>query len=462
MKNYKIAILPLYMKLHEKAIPEMHSRIEDFVKTIEIELKKRGVIVFCAPICGIKGEIVKAIKSFHKKKVDAIVTLHLTYSPSLESAIELAKTKLPIILLDTTPLYNFSPEQNPIEIMYNHGIHGVQDMCNVLLRKGKKFIIEAGHWQKSNVLDRIVTRMFQVKLVTMLCRTRVGIIGIPFHGMGDFQVSFDVLKDAIGIEVISCSIDQIKEMMPYPDDKEIENEIAVDKRIFSMDRINPKLYKDSLCVGIGVRRWIEKEKLNAFTMNALTFNKSSGLDTIPFLESSKAMARGIGYAAEGDVLTASLCGALLSVYSEVTFTEMFCPDWEHEAIFLSHVGEMNIRLTVDKPKLIEKYYAISDAKKSIIAVGKFGPGRAVLVNLAPGRGDTFKLILINGTMLDSTERDSMENNIRGWLKPDISVEKVLTEFSYLGGTHHSVLVYGDVGNDITEFGRLMSWEVISI
>ena len=39
------------------------------------------------------------------------------------------------------------------------------------------------------------------------------------------------------------------------------------------------------------------------------------------------MARGIGYAGEGDLFTASLVSSLLSVFPETSFSEMFCPDW---------------------------------------------------------------------------------------------------------------------------------------
>ena len=65
---------------------------------------------------------------------------------------------------------------------------------------------------------------------------------------------------------------------------------------------------------------------------------------MPFLEISRLMERGIGYAGEGDVLTAALVGALMKVYAETTFTEMFCPDWKGNSIMLSHMGEINVCL----------------------------------------------------------------------------------------------------------------------
>ena len=39
--------------------------------------------------------------------------------------------------------------------MYNHGIHGVQDLCNLLLRLGKPFQLEVGHWESNDALDRV-------------------------------------------------------------------------------------------------------------------------------------------------------------------------------------------------------------------------------------------------------------------------------------------------------------------
>ncbi|MDZ7837486.1 MAG: hypothetical protein U5N58_05810 [Actinomycetota bacterium] len=51
-------------------------------------------------------------------------------------------------------------------------------------------------------------------------------------------------------------------------------------------------------------------------MNFSKINSRSGFPTIPFLEASKAMARGTGYAGEGDIITAALVGALLSLYPE--------------------------------------------------------------------------------------------------------------------------------------------------
>ena len=460
MKKPKIGLLGLYLELYDHSMPENRPRVNEFYQTIAGEMEKRGIEVITASICRLKPEFASAVKSFEDAQVDAIVTLHLAYSPSLESSDILTETSLPILVLDTTPTYPFGPDQDPDEILYNHGIHGVQDMCNLLVRNEKLFYLEAGHWEKSDVLDRVASRARSAQLATNMRNARVGRIGDPFKGMGDFAVPAELLKKTIGVETIPCDPGVIRSLLPAADDKEVESEIAADHEKFVTKGLDAEMHRLTTRVGLAVRRWIEKENLSAFTVNFLAIDQDSGLPTVPFLEASKAMARGLGYAGEGDVLTAALVGALSSVYPETSFTEMFCPDWENNRIFLSHMGEMNINLTEGTPRLIEKPFPYTDAENPVVAVGRFRGGRAVLVNLAPGPNRRYTLIVAPVTRTAVKGEDRMADSIRGWFKPEMEVAHFLTEYSRAGGTHHCALVYGNAAEEIAGFGEMMGWKVV--
>ncbi len=97
--------------------------------------------------------------------------------------------------------------------------------------------------------------------------------------------------------------------------------------------------------------------------------KAAGHVTVPFLEASKAMARGTGYAGEGDVLTALLVAAVAAGFPETTFTEMFCPDWENGTVFLSHMGEVNWRLLDGRGRLGEMDYGYSATDNPVRVTG---------------------------------------------------------------------------------------------
>jgi L-arabinose isomerase len=54
--------------------------------------------------------------------------------------------------------------------------------------------------------------------------------------------------------------------------------------------------RDTAATSLAVRSWLDCENFNVFTMNFLNVNKASGIPVVPFLEASKAMTRGNGYA----------------------------------------------------------------------------------------------------------------------------------------------------------------------
>jgi L-arabinose isomerase len=367
MKAITVGLLPLYLKLYDDTSPQYRPGVERFRDTIAAELQKRGLSVVTAPVCRIASEFQAAVQTFEAQQVTAIVTLHLAYSPSQESVPAIAATQIPVIVLDTTPALDFGPRQSPDEIMYNHGIHGVQDFCNLLIRHGKGFQIEAGHWQRSDVLDRVVMRAQAAALAQAMRTARVGRIGNGFKGMGDFDVPESVMAATIGITAVRLTPEGFGTLATRISDDDIAVEVVADRVAYTLDGVSPEAHALTARVGLAVRQWIAQEGLTAFTLNFMEATRGAGVPAMPFLEASKAMARGIGYAGEGDVLTAALVGALGSVYPRVTFTEMFCPDWANDTIFLSHMGEMNIDLIDGTPRLVQKSYAFIDSADPILS-----------------------------------------------------------------------------------------------
>lgn len=460
MKPLTIGLLPLYIELYDKTAAKSRPRIDAFYREIAAAFEARGLTVQTAPVCRLKPEFAAAIRSFEKAGVDAIVTLHLAYSPSLESSAALAATALPLIVLDTTPTFDFSPAQSADEIMFNHGIHGVQDMCNLLLRNGKPFQIEAGHWQKSDVLDRVQGLVRAARVAAAHRRARVGCIGAPFEGMGDFAVPAAVMKRTVGVTTVPWNARTQAARLRALRPADVKAEAAACRAAFRADGVSDAVLERTARISLGIRRWLDEERLTAFTMNFLAVNRQSGLPTVPFLEASRAMARGIGYAGEGDVLTASMVGALAAAYPAVTFTEMFCPDWKGNRVFLSHMGEVNVNVLADRrPRLAEMNYRYSDTDNPARVVGCMRGGPAVFVNLAPLAGGSYRLIAAPVTMATITGKDRMAGTVHGWFTPAGKVADFLATYSRVGGTHHAALVYGKVAEEIAAYGEFMGWEV---
>jgi L-arabinose isomerase len=462
MTRTTVGLLPLYLKLYDDTRPEIRDVFRPLLESVVAGFENRGVGVVQSGICRLESEFAVAVRQFEDAGVDIIVTLHLAYSPSLEALGPLTTTDLSILMLDTTMDHAFGQDVDPARIMHNHGIHGVQDLASMLRREGKPFEIVAGHVTESNVLER-AARIAQAAHGAQLFRTTKALrIGESFKGMGDFSVDEVVMHSALGITVDQVAADALSGAVGGVSAEDVAEEMRLDCERFTAD-VADDVHERSVCLGLGLRRYLEEGGYSAFSMNFLAFDSSDGpVNTVPFLEASKAMARGIGYAGEGDVLTASLVGALSRAFGKTTFTEIFCPDWKGNSLFLSHMGEINPEVAADTPRLSEKDFPWTNAMNPAVIGCAPAPGPAVMVNLAPGPDDSFDLIVAPVEVLGDASNPALHDTVRGWIRPWMPLELFLETYSCHGGTHHSALVLGDKAEAVEAFAAFAGIECISL
>jgi L-arabinose isomerase len=463
MKPITVGLLPLYPAVYDRADPGIRAAATPFVAAVAEAVSALGVEVLSAPVSCLAEEVGDAVRGFEGHDVDALLTVHLAYAPSGENLRFLSETCLPLIVLDTTPAAQFGPSTAPEQMMLNHGIHGVQDLCSGLVRLGVPFLIQAGHLDDPAFGERLYDKIRAAAVVRSLGRARVGALGSAFPGMDDFRVSAEELRSGLGVTLVPRSA-----TAPEPTDiawVAAEEQARADLARFA-ETDAPVDWANLVAserVGLALRAWIEQERLTAVTVSfTAAAAESAALPTMPFLECSRLMERGIGYAGEGDILTASWVGALLSVFDQTTFTEMFCPDWNGDAVFLSHMGEVNYRVCSGTPVLHDLAFPYSNAGDTVIATGTLQPGQAVLANLAPAGGGRFRLVLCPGEVLAVEGPNRLESLVNGWFRPQSRLAPFLEQYSLAGATHHSALVYGPHLDGLRHVGRLLGIETVII
>ena len=462
MKKIKVGYLPLYIKLYDDNNQDRTPLTDHMEKLVRLLEEKGLEVVRTKDLCRVKEEFDAAAELFNREKVDAVITQHLAYSPSLESIEALLSLEAPIVVFDTTPDYQLlAVQENYNGIDNNHGIHGVQDMTCMLQKNHRPYYLCAGHAFHSDVVDRVVNYCYAAAASKFFRNAKIGSVGGSFVGMGDFLISDERYKSDIGAEVSYMTPDVTAKYLAQVTDAEIDAEIAEDAKNYRVTVKNEENYRAATKSGLAVRKWMEAEGLNCATVNFLTLD-SCGLPKMPFAECCKILARGQGYAGEGDVLTAGLVGALASVYPETTFTEMFCPDWEKNVILLSHMGESNPKLTAWAPLVNDMRFTYNSCGDTVGMYGCYKAGKVVYANLAPMDGH-FHLILTEGEMLDAGLKDgAYRSNTQGWFKPCKPLDEFLEDYSMAGGTHHSAMVYGADIRALKAFGTMLGFEVIEI
>lgn len=455
----KIGYLPLYIKLYDDNGAK-RDVMQKFYEDTTAVFREKGLCVVTSDFCRIESEFKETVKKFEDEKVDAIVTWHAAYSPSLESIEVLANTNLPIIVFDSTPTKVF--DQDAIlsgAVSWNHGIHGVMDMCSMLKRYGKPYAIAAGHYEDGVCIDRVIGFVKSAIAARKLNGMKVGLVGGAFKGMGDFAVEPSELKARFGINVENVDKDYLKCLLESVTESEVKEEMDKDSQKYELaDNIVTEEYKVYTKGCLAMRKCIEEKNYDAFSVSFLNVE---GLETMPFTEACKAMEKGIGYAGEGDALTASFTGALLSGYPETNFVEIFCPVWTENKLFLSHMGEMNYRIAGEKPYLARTNSPYVKGNMPYAGYSCMKSGKGVYVNISRDKDD-YQMLIAPCEMVDE-EAPKKKTVMRGWMKPENgTVAEFLENLSKNGATHHSSFVYGATVEEMEFFAKLLKIKTVII
>ncbi len=396
----KLALLPLYIALYDEVRPEARPDMEAFADRVAARLESAGLLVHRGETACVCSEVERTVHALMAADPDLLATLHLAYSPSLEAIDALVEARVPLLLLDTTPAERFDEDATGEDMFRNHGIHGVQDLACMLRRHSRPYLLAVGHVDDDAFVADVVTTARAARAARAMRSMRVLVFGESFAGMGDFAVSEDVMTTRLGIEAHRVTVDALARTAGSIPAEEVAAESAADRARFDATGVSAEALDRTNRVGLAMRRMLAEGGAGAMSFNFASFVAETGIGTVPFLEASKAMARGVGYAGEADALTAGLVGSLAQAGCAVTFTEMFCPDWAGGTVFMSHMGECNLALAAEPPRLVEKPYRFSEVADPVVAIPKLTPGLATLVNLAPGPHDGFDLIAARVEVLD--------------------------------------------------------------
>ena len=282
--------------------------------------------------------------------------------------------------------------------------------------------------------------------------------------MGDFAVPEEVLAGKLGIEVRQVGLEALDRAVERVTADDVTREVARDRERYACE-LPEEAHRRSVRAGLGLRSLLEQDSYLGVSVNFQAFDRADRpADTMPFLEISKAMGRGMGYGGEGDVLTAALVGALARAFGEVTFTEVFCPDWAGDRLFLSHMGEISPAVAVGTPRVVCKPSFTGGSLDPAVLTCAVKPGPAVFVNLAPGPDDSFTLIVapVDVQAEDGTLDPAMRDAVRIWVRPRLGAAPFLEAYSRAGGTHHSALVLGERADEVAAFGRMCGLDVTRI
>ena len=266
------------------------------------------------------------------------------------------------------------------------------------------------------------------------------------NNMADLFVDEIELQKKLGCEYDYEYIGTIRKLMDEISDADIAARMEYEREVFDMDSTMPdEVHADAVRQYLAFSKFMKDGNFDAITIHFETLGIDGRFERLQFLAASNLMADGYGYAAEGDLMCATILRlAMMVCDGKATFSEMYALDCRTKSILMCHAGESNWKVARKdrKPRLINKVFNEGGLSNPPTPLFTPEPGEATVISfpyLGEGR---YKFVVSYGEILDKCDLNGCELPYI-FFKPQCGFEQCAEEWLKKGGTHHEVVTLGD-------------------
>lgn len=442
----RIGLLGIMQELYDDMLPGITERQGQYAQQIADRCSDTVEVSFPGP-ARTREDIERHVRAFNREDLDGILIVMLTYGPALRTVNALRENHLPVMLANTQPERTVTPEWDMADLTYNQGVHGAQDMANTLLRMGAPCPVLSEDWRADRFGAFVTDWAHAAKAARALRSMRLAQFG-QMPGMGDIATDEAALMRTLGPQIDRVSLGPLKRRMEAVPEEAVEAAMAEDAAHFEIDDVLSEngAHAYAARFQVALQEWLDEEGYAGFSMYFDAVSGDGRFEQLHMLAASNLLAKGYGYAAEGDMGCTSLVTAGQVLAADAHFTEMYAMDFERDAVLQSHMGEGNWKIArADRPvRLVDRELGIGGLDNPPTVVFMAEPGPATLVSLVSLPGGTYRLVMATGEILDTEPLPHVEMPYFHF-RPDTGVRACLDGWLQHGGTHHQCLHLDDVG-----------------
>ncbi len=410
-------------------------------------------------------ELMKEVN--YRDEVIGVMTWMHTFSPAKMWIRGTSLLQKPLLHLVTQYYENIPWDTIDMDYMNLHqSAHGDREYGYINARLNKQNQIVAGHWSKQEVKQQIADWMdvaaayhesFQIKVARFGDNMRH--VAVTEGDKIEAQIQLGWTVDYFGIGDLVNYVNAVEET-------EVDALFAEYLTLYDVDygSYSAEEWEQSVKVQaryeIAIKRFLDEGGYNAFTTN---FEDLHGMKQLPGLAVQRLMAKGYGFAGEGDWKTAAL-DRLLKVMSHHQSTG-FMEDYTYEmtagqeAVLQSHMLEVDPALAHTKPVIVVSPLGIGNREDParLVFDGKAGDG--VVVSIADF-GTHFKWLIQEVEAFEPQEaapqlpvarvlwkiKPNFQDGVKAWIKH--------------GGGHHTVVSLNLTVDQIVHFAKLVNAEYV--
>jgi len=383
-----------------------------------------------------------AWKLFKTEDVDAVVLFNGTFNTGEGSAEIIRNLEVPYLLWG---IEEFAIERHN----FTGSLVGALPQASMFANFGQKFSFVYGSDVKSPAVNRKVRAFVNaVRAISHMKQATIGIIGWRADG---FEFSgFDELaiKKKFGATMTKVSMHDFISLSKNIDEKDVDEDMKIQQKIFDISKENLEEARGLSKVYLATKKIVEERNLQSYVPDCWPLRDEERTCICP--ANGRMLADGIMASCEGDV-DGSL--TLMMEYA-MTFSTPWYGDLlnylkEKEALIFWHCGNGPYNMASSKPRIDRVFSSIAEISSS-------KAGIATIARLNSIRGQ-FTIHAGVGEVIDN-EQYLKGSNLT--IKMKNGNMKFIESMIYNGIPHHNGVVYGDIIDEIKEFGNLMNIPVI--
>jgi L-arabinose isomerase len=439
----RIGILGIMQDLYDEMVPGIAQRQEGYAAELAAWLSDVAEFI---PGKAVKyrEDAERVMGEFEQAGLDGVLVVMLTYGPAMRVARLLAQSRLPVCLANIQPEPSVTPAWDMADMTYNQGVHGAQDTANAMVRAGRRFCVLTDDWRSEEFRADAGRWAMAAAAVTGWRSLKTAIFGYAMNDMGDIRVDESALIRTLGPEILAVAPGDLYRGMLEVTDAQAAEVIAFEDATFEIDpRLSAAERTDHARMQVAIERILIERGFGAYTAHFDAIGEDGRFSRLPLAAASSLMAKGYGYAAEGDVLTACLVAAGHTLIGDAHFTEMYAMDFPSGSVLMSHMGEGNWKIArKDQPvRLVKRPLGIGRLGDPPTFLFRYQPGPATLATLVSLEGERFRLVVAEGENLDGQELPALEMPY-GQFRPASGLRQCLNGWLAAGGPHHEVMNLG--------------------
>lgn len=455
----RVGVLAVTLALYEKLSPGLRQQREEWLSRSVLPALASVVDVHYSRAAYRREDIDAIVADYQSQGCDGLLVICLTYCGSQTLLPALQRTHLPILVWNTQELLAIDSAFDLEQVGHNHGVHGTQDLANVLLRSSVPFHYVTSHLADTNGLRGIEDFFLAAAATARLRRTRIGLLGYPFPGMGDLAVDSTHLAATLGCSWQSLAVEEFNQRAAAAPEHRVKRLTAEYRQSYAVaDNVTDADLDGTARAEISLRSIVADHHLDALSFQFLAFGEDERTVTLPFVAVSRMMADGIGFAGEGDLIGAAGTWLLHQLSPPASFSEIFTIDFAGNSMLLSHMGEANVALARKdcRMPLVARPVPITRTRgRQLALVNSFEPGPATLCALTLGPNHRWRLITSQMEIQDFGPLAAVpaphckirnHGDIRDWL----------TAYAMAGGPHHHAICFGDARSRVKLVASLLA------